>query len=90
MSLEALRDIADAVRDLKADKQYSSFETCFVVLESRVDALVVAFEVEMVIRAEKEKGKSKQVVKKRIVMRKWIRSDGCETVSPLSSFFFCL
>ena len=58
-SLEALRDIADAVRDLKADKQYSSFETRFAALESRVDALAAAFEAEMVIRAEKEKGKDK-------------------------------
>ena len=58
-SLEVLRDITDAVHDLKADKQYSSFETCFVALESQVDALVAVFEVEMVIRAEKEKGKVK-------------------------------
>ena len=58
-SLEALRDITDAVRDLKADKQYLSFETHFAALESRVDALAAAFEVEMVIRAEKEKGKDK-------------------------------
>ena len=33
-SLEALRDIADVVRDLKADKQYWSFETHFAALES--------------------------------------------------------
>ena len=59
MSLEALRDIADAVRDLKADKQYLSFEARFAALESRVDVLAAAFEAEMVIRAEKEKGKDK-------------------------------
>ena len=58
-SLEALHDIADAVRELKADKQYSSFETRFAALESRVDALAAAFKAEMVIRAEKEKGKDK-------------------------------
>ena len=58
-SLEALCDITDAVRDLKADKQYSSFETRFAALESRVDALVAAFEAEMVMRPEKEKGKVK-------------------------------
>ena len=59
LSLEALCDIADAVCDLKADKQYLSFETRFAALESRVDALAAVFEVEMVIRVEKEKGKDK-------------------------------
>ena len=54
-----MRDIADAVRDLKADKQYSSFETRFAALKSPVDALAAVFEAEMVIRAEKEKGKDK-------------------------------
>ena len=54
-----MHNIADAVRDLKSDKQYLSFETRFAALESRVDTLAVAFEAEMVIRAEKEKGKDK-------------------------------
>ena len=54
-----MHDIADAVCDLKANKQYSSFETHFAALESQVDALAAAFEAEMVIRAEKEKGKDK-------------------------------
>ena len=57
-SLEALHDIADAVHELKTDKQYSNFETHFAVLKSQVNALAVAFEAEMVIRAEKEKEKA--------------------------------
>ena len=54
-----MHDITDAVCDLKADKQYLSFETCFAALKSQVDTLVAAFKAEMVIRAEKEKGKDK-------------------------------
>ena len=54
-SLEALHDIANAVRGLGADERYDKLDACIKALENQVVALAIALEEEMVKKgSEKE------------------------------------
>ena len=54
-SLEALHDIADAVRGLGADERYDKLDARIKALENQVAALAIALEEEMVKKgSEKE------------------------------------
>ena len=47
-SVEALRDIADAVRHLRSDERFAELEARVKALEEKYEVLVAVYEVEMV------------------------------------------
>ena len=52
--MEALWDIADAVRHLCSDERFAELEACVKALEEKYEVLVAAYEAEMAEKAMAE------------------------------------